>query len=164
MSFAAYSEQEPSVREQGLYAAQLARYDALFPREQMLVLIYEDIKKDPIAFMRRIYEFLGVDPTFVSSMVHDEINVARTPTLVPVDRGMHHTAEFLRRHGFDRLVHMIRKMGIPDMVRKLNTKEGKQRDAHTPYDHVAYARYFRDDVVRLGARIGRDMCSEWNIE
>jgi hypothetical protein len=95
-----------SAIEQGKYYEQLSRYRTLFKREQMLILIYEDIRKDPVAFMRAVYTFLGIDPTFVSSMVNSEINVARTPKYVLADRIMHHVSESLRAIGFDRFVHL----------------------------------------------------------
>jgi hypothetical protein len=163
VSFEEFSERETSVREQGRYTEQLERYLTYFHREQLLVLIYEDIRKDPVAFMRLIYEFLGIDPDFVSSMVHDEINVARTPKHIGIERVMHHTAEFLRRHGFDRLVHHIRKLGLPDLIRSVNTKEGAKRGEKPPYDRAALAAYFRDDVEKLSALLERDMNKEWNI-
>lgn len=163
MTFEEYRASEKSVCEQGFYTEQLARYSALFPKEQLLVLIYEDIKKDPILFMKRIYQFLGVDDTFVASMVHDEINVARTPKLIFIERVMHHIAEFLRKNGLDKFVHSIRKMGIPDIIRGFNTKEGKKQSVSPTYDREALAQYFHDDVTALSALIGRDMHSEWNI-
>lgn len=163
VSFETYSRSEESVQKQGLYSEQLQRYLKLFPREQMLILIYEDIKKDPIAFMKRIYQFLGVDDTFVSSMVNDEINVARTPKLVGPERAMHHIAEFLRSHGFDRFVHMIRKTGITEGIRALNTKEGANRSEPLPFDVVAYKRLFVEDVTSLSSLLDRDMRTEWSI-
>lgn len=163
MSFETFAAQEKSVLEQGKYAEQLERYFSFFPREQLLVLIYEDIKKDPVAFMRRIYEFLGVDPTFVSSMVHDEINVARTPKHIGIDRIMHHISETLRRAGFDRFVHVIRKSGLPDFVRSLNTKQGDTTKHTKSFDRAAFADYFREDVAKLSVRIGRDMVKEWSL-
>lgn len=163
VSFEAYMNDEQSVKKQGLYAEQLSRYLNIFPREQMLILIYEDIRKDPIAFMKRIYEFLGVDTTFVSSMVNDEINVARTPKLILPERVMHHTAEFLRRHGLDRFVHAIRKLGIPDMIRKVNTKEPPKKQENKSYNREALAEYFRADVAELSTILGRDLRKEWNM-
>ncbi len=163
LSFEEYADREPSVREQGLYAEQLDRYLALFPREQLLICIYEDIKKDSVGFMKRIYQFLGVDDSFVSSMVHDEINVARTPKFIGPERVMHHAAEFLRRHGLDRLVHVIRKAGIPDMLRSFNTKTENGKQEKPPYNRDELALYFVDDVVALSRIVGRDMRGEWNI-
>jgi hypothetical protein len=125
--------------------------------------VYEDIKKDPVLFMRRIYEFLGVDPTFVSSMVYEEINVARTPKQVWVDRVMHHTAEFLRKTGFDRLVHLVRQSGLPDVVRSMNTKAPQKTKHSQSYDRDLVRAHFVDDVTVLSTLIGRDMRREWNI-
>jgi hypothetical protein len=158
-SFEDFAKDEKSVLEQGLYSVQLERYFELFLREQILVLVYEDIKKDPKAFMKRIYQFLGVDDTFESSMLNSEINVARTPKAVFVDRFMHHVSEFLRSVGFDKLVHVIRKTGLPDLVRSGNTKEAKE----IVVDTTALKAYFKDDVQKLSNRIGRDLLSEWNI-
>lgn len=129
----------------------------------MLILIYEDIRKDPVAFMKRIYEFLGINPTFVSSMVNDEINVARTPKRVWVDRVMHHISEGMRKSGLDRVVHLIRKSGLPDLVRSMNTKP-QEKSAHTKtYDRDRERAFYRDDVKKLSGLVGRDMNAEWNI-
>ena len=48
-------------RQRGYYARQLRRYLGLFPREQILVLLYEDLVADACAFLKRICAFLGVD-------------------------------------------------------------------------------------------------------
>ncbi len=161
--FEVYAQGEVSVLEQGLYAEQIARYDKYFKKEQLLVLIYEDIKKDPVLFMKRIYEFLGIDASFVSSMVFDEINVARTPKHVVIDRVMHHISETLRKIGFDRFVHFVRKSGLPDMVRNLNTKP-KEKTVHTKtFEREPLVEHFKEDVRLLGIRLGRDMATEWNI-
>jgi Sulfotransferase family len=43
------------------YVEQLRRYHALFAREQVLVLIYDDFRSDNEATLRRVFGFLGVD-------------------------------------------------------------------------------------------------------
>ncbi len=163
VSFEEYKMNDVSVCEQGKYATQLERFYTHFPKEQILVLVYEDIKKDPVAFMKRIYQFLEINDSFVSSMVHSEINVARTPKIILVERVMHHIAEFLRRHGLDAIVHSIRKLGIPDLVRSFNTKEGKKQKRKPQYDREALVSYFHNDVTKLSGLLGRDMHVEWNI-
>ncbi|MGY1681897.1 sulfotransferase domain-containing protein [Geodermatophilus sp. SYSU D01176] len=45
------------------YAMQLERYFDHFPREQVLVVTSEGLRHDRAAVVRRVYEFLGVDPT-----------------------------------------------------------------------------------------------------
>jgi hypothetical protein len=48
-------------RHRGYYARQLRRYLDFFPREQMLILLYDDMVADCPAFLKRICAFLGVD-------------------------------------------------------------------------------------------------------
>jgi Sulfotransferase domain len=43
------------------YVEQLRRYHAVFPREQVLVIIYEDFRRDNEATLRQVLRFLGVD-------------------------------------------------------------------------------------------------------
>lgn len=51
-------------RQTGCYAEQLARYFTAFDRSQILVCLYDDLKRDSAALMHRVYSFLAVDPEF----------------------------------------------------------------------------------------------------
>ena len=46
----------------GLYADQLQRWFEHFPREQFLILDFQDLADDPVSVHRRTLAFLGVDP------------------------------------------------------------------------------------------------------
>lgn len=159
LSFEEYAREDESVVGQGRYAEQLLRYYALFPKEQILVLVYEDIRKDPQAFISKIYRHVGVRDDFVPSMLTSEINVARMPKLIFIERIMHHVSEFLRAIGLHALVHAIRKSGLPDFVRKGNTKE----ETPLTVDRDALKNAFKDDVQRLSQIMQRDLNTEWNI-
>ncbi|MDX1501694.1 MAG: sulfotransferase [Thermoanaerobaculia bacterium] len=52
----------------GFYAGQLRRYYELFPRQQILVLTYDEYVDRPDRCLHRIFEFLGVDPSFVPDL------------------------------------------------------------------------------------------------
>ena len=58
-----------------LYAPQLRRVLRSFPREQLLVLQLERCQANPVAELRRTYEFLGLDPDFVPGDHERPINV-----------------------------------------------------------------------------------------
>ncbi|NQY95629.1 MAG: sulfotransferase [Henriciella sp.] len=60
------------------YGEQLARYFELFPRDQFLIKRYEDYQADPDAFLRAVYEFIGVDPDFVPTK-SDKVNAGGVP-------------------------------------------------------------------------------------
>ena len=102
---------------------------------------------------------MGAD--FVPSMLTSEINVARTPKFVLIDRTMHHIAEALRRVGFDKLVFMFKKSGLPDMIRGANTDDDS---AHQEKPNVQkYASYFHEDTKKLSEYLERDMVKEWGL-
>jgi len=50
--------------DRGRYATQLKRLHEFFPREQVLVIQYEQCRQDPVAQYARTMSFLGVDPAF----------------------------------------------------------------------------------------------------
>ena len=49
----------------GMYGENLERYFSRFPRENIKVIIYEEMKANPSATLRDLYAFLGVDADFV---------------------------------------------------------------------------------------------------
>jgi hypothetical protein len=49
-------------RARGLYAEQLERFFAVFPREQVLVLLNEELDAAPVETYARVLEFLGAPP------------------------------------------------------------------------------------------------------
>lgn len=50
----------------GLYASQISRFLDVFPKSQILVIIYDEFKKSPDKTLDVIYKFIGVDSTKVN--------------------------------------------------------------------------------------------------
>ena len=62
--------------ERGFYYKQLKPYFKLFPRENILILFYEDLKKDPTTFIKNIFKFLGLNnTTFRPSLLNRKISI-----------------------------------------------------------------------------------------
>lgn len=89
---------------QGSYYRNLLPFYERFPREHILVLFYDDLKADPRAFASRLFDFIGVDPTFEPSVLHQVVLPAREP----------------RSHGFALLTYqtalLLRKLGLANLV------------------------------------------------
>jgi len=62
------------LRDTGFYAKHLKDYFEYFSREQILILFFEDIKKNPKDVIQRIYKFLEVDSTFLPTSVQKKVN------------------------------------------------------------------------------------------
>ncbi|MBD3311263.1 MAG: hypothetical protein GF349_02045 [Candidatus Magasanikbacteria bacterium] len=66
--------------ETGFYIDHIKRYLRYFSKEQLLILIYEDIKRDPQKFIKSIYNFLNVDDNFVPESLNKRVNVTGPKT------------------------------------------------------------------------------------
>lgn len=60
----------------GVYMRYIRKYLEYFPRENLLILPFEEMLTAPETFYRRIFDFLGVDPDFQS----DDFDEAFNPT------------------------------------------------------------------------------------
>jgi hypothetical protein len=92
--------------ERGLYARQLERVFALFPRAQVLVLQYERCVLSPMEQYRRTLEFLGVrDVLFRPQSVGKRLNASRTR--IELDRQTRRELEDAYRQDAERLVELL---------------------------------------------------------
>lgn len=134
--------------EIGFYAKQVQRYLDRFPREQIGIWIYEETKARPYEFVRELLEFLEVDSKFVPDMSKRYLE-PRIPRLFKPKALLRH-AKWLR----------ISKRFIPPAVRsalleKLYRPAGSI--AMEPRDRELMLEFYRDDIGRLEAILGRDL-------
>lgn len=74
MPFEEKLRRTPRLIQEGLYATNLRRYLGRFPREQVLVLLYDDLRRDPRAFLKAVYDHLGVEPVYREGLVTQQVN------------------------------------------------------------------------------------------
>ena len=61
---------------EGYYLDSIEQYLVYFPRDSLLILLYDDLIKNPLSVIRNVYEFLGVDAAFVPQSAMKRINGA----------------------------------------------------------------------------------------
>lgn len=134
------------------YAEQAQRYVDLFPREQLGFYLYDDFDADPVGFTRHVFEFLGVDASFVPDTTVRH-NVSGVPTR-PLIYQLAASARFnlLRRIGLAILPPKQRLRLLDYIVR-----HSRQPAVLSPDVHAELAEHFREDVGRLGELLGRDL-------
>lgn len=66
----------------GCYYSQLVSYLSWFPRKQILVLLFEEMKEDPTSTLSKIYNFLGIRNISVDT--HEPVNTSAQ--LAPLQR------------------------------------------------------------------------------
>ena len=67
-------EANPSYLDFSRYACQLDQYLDVFPREQVLVLVSEDLRSDRANAMARVYRFLGLGEESPPEVVEQEFH------------------------------------------------------------------------------------------
>jgi hypothetical protein len=132
-------------RESSLYADRLLAFYDAFPRAQIRVYLFDDLRRDTAGLMRDIFTFLGVDPGFVPnvSVKHNPSRVKRFPWL--------RNRAALRSR---RLVPQWLRSGLARLLSEFPDQ------APPPLDPVLRGRLtaeFRSDILRTQTMIEKDL-------
>jgi hypothetical protein len=148
------------------YAEQLRRYRERFPAEQVLVLIYDDLRAQNEATVRRVLRFLGVDDAAPVASVEANPTVAMRSQ--QLDDLVH--AVSVGRGPLSRAAKGAIKALTPPGVRRAALRTARRRfvvGAPAPPDERLMAELrgrFRPEVEALGAYLGRDLVSLWGYD
>jgi hypothetical protein len=145
------------------YVEQLRQYHELFGRENVLVLIYDDFRRENERVVRQVQRFLGVDDSL--AIEQSEAN--------PTVRVRSHRAEQLLeavtvgRGPFSRAAKGLLKTGVPKRRRRdalASVKRQIVSAAPPPTDEELMAelrRRFKPQVTALSEYLDRDLVSLW---
>ncbi len=130
------------------YHEQLSRYFDAFPRDQIHIVLFDDLKRSPQEFMQGVYRFLKVDAAFVPDFAtpHAPGGIPASPVLERL---------FIRSTRFPV------KAWVPkpaaNWLRRLRTRTMRQAP-HLPRElKQALTGHFRDDIARTSDLIGRSL-------
>jgi hypothetical protein len=160
-TFEDFIREDLDALERGKYAEQLSRYAARFPREQMLVVVLEDLVLDPDAQLIRIQRFLELQEPWVVDRADllprvNENFVVRYPTLY---RGARRAGHFLTdRFDQGRIASQVKRSRAMSMF-----KGGEIIETMTPELRSTLNAYYAPDVVRLRDEFGIDTAT-WGFE
>ncbi len=131
----------------GLYSAQVARYLDVFPREQVEIILYDELKADSLGTARRLYRFLGVDAAFEPRV--RRYNASEFPFSVWL--------QYCLAHGMDRGA--PERMGpIRSRLFRANGRYGAWRtEAFKPETRRRLLEAYRDDIMKTAALIARPL-------
>ncbi len=155
LSFEKAVKKDLEIVERGLYYKQLKRYFDLFPKENILVLIYEDIQKNPIAFIQKIYKFLEVDDKFIPEAANKRVFTTRKNWLMKYRikfQNGHRTGEWLIKNSkrlkiyyiIKKIIHFL--MPEPSNIIKIKPETRKYLQ-----------NFYREDIENLEKLLGRDL-------
>jgi hypothetical protein len=145
----------PDLLAQNAYGDQLARFLAVFPREQLLILFYDDLVADPAGFMARLFAYLQVDDRIQPAVIFRRVNPAvkaRSPLAARLTRLAADTLRRWQLHG------LLDRAKRSTAVRRLLFKESNP-GVDQP-DHRLNARLqtcFEPQIKQVETLTGRDL-------
>jgi len=61
----------------GMYVDHIERFEDAFDPEQIKLMYFDDLVDDDEAFIREVYDFVGVDSSFTPTIIDEKVNDAR---------------------------------------------------------------------------------------
>ena len=148
------------------YAEQLRRYRAVFAREQLLVLIYDDYRADNEATVRQVLRFVGADDTV--PIEPTEVNATVRIRSQPLDELVHSVS--VGRGPLSRAAKASLKALAPRRLRRAALEAVQRRLVLAPPPPVDEAlmlqlrRRFAPEVVALSEYLDRDLVALWGYD
>ena len=70
-------KQNPKYIQNMKYHSYIKKYYDLFSKDNVLILLHDDVKKNPRQVLKKTYSFLDVEPNFKPAVLNKQINNAR---------------------------------------------------------------------------------------
>jgi hypothetical protein len=142
-------------RDVGLYSAQLQRFYDVFPKDQIKVILFDQLLDNPSGTVRELYKFIGVAPD-----VDLNPDVRANVTKCPDDSNPLHrfiNGDNLARAALRKILPMPAREKLRNIARDALFKKPPQLD---PEERRRFLSLFQEDIKRLEKLIGHDL-SAW---
>ena len=150
------------------YAEQLRRFHAVFPPEQVLVLIYEDFRRDNEATLRQVLRFLDVDETHPIDQVETRpLKEVRSLRLHQMRRALRVAARNPAAAGpLPRAVNALARRQLRSGVLSAAFRRATYSTPRPPDEEfmLELRRRFRPQVAALSDYLGRDLARLWGYD
>ncbi len=158
-SFEEAVQARPDLLSRGLYARHLTPYFELFPADQRLCLIYDDLKSDPDAYANTVFTFLQVDPKLYQGVASERVLGSSAPRSVLLSKIVVAAAAVTRKLGYADIVSKVKGTRINKFLfRPFAPGEAPVLSSET---RERLQGHFLDDLSRLESMIGRDVAKRW---
>lgn len=127
----------------------LSRYFDAFPRSQIHVFLFDDLKRSPQRVVRDLYRFLGVDPGFLPDLTTPH-NVGGVPASMLLER-------LFTSHAIKAALEPWIPKRAADRVRRLRTRTLKKAPPLPAGLKEELTRRFTDDIAKTSELIGRSL-------
>nr|BAL58302.1 sulfotransferase [uncultured Chloroflexota bacterium] len=146
------------------YFEQVKRYLSIFPKNQVMIFLFDDMRKDHEEFIKKIERFLGI-MEFVPQNITEKVNVTGEPLLPVLNRSLAQFRNIARSHLPPWALDGIRQLGLAEgleQLRQLNRFHERSSSREVVKEEIRQwlMEYFREDIARLEDLLGVEL-SAW---
>lgn len=152
------------IRE-GFYAKNLEPFTTMFPGDNLRVFLYEDLMTDPVAVMRSIYKFIGVDDQFVPdvSLRYNESGIVRNSFLNKVYGQGGWVSRSLQTVLPGVYQKLKKNLSLKKRMQNLRRKNLEKRPIDPAVRRALTLDVYGEDIKRLEKLINRDLSVWLNV-
>jgi hypothetical protein len=156
-------EERPEMLELGNYSIQLKRYFDIFPANQLLVLLFDDLMIDHNQVLIAAEEFLGVE-NYVPEGTTQIVNLSGQARFWFLNRSISKIKNWIRDKGidYDRISYISKRIGLGsplNRLRRMNKSNTKRQQILGPAETKFLYEYYSEDIFLLEKIINRDLSS-----
>ncbi len=162
-SLKAAMKERPDLLASTFYYQQLKPYYDLFPRENIKVMLFDDLRSDNAELYKSYLDFLGLEHIIPDSL-NASSNVTQAPKFAGLTYFIQNTRHFITKHNLEFLIPILRKTGVVQLgtfIRdKWNVKKVDKKPKLDPELEQEMRQYYQEDIEKLETLLDRDL-SAW---
>ncbi|MEE9342436.1 MAG: sulfotransferase [Gammaproteobacteria bacterium] len=147
--------------DQGLYAKHLQRWYDVFPKEQVFVILFDEIIADKAGSAKRVFNYLGIDDKHNPAALNAKSNPSYMNKYKGLESFRGAAQQLVHKMGLDGLWQLLGKLGLKRLYAKVN-KMPSEAVMPTISDKTMalLAAAFKDDIEKLEVMLDKDL-SAW---
>lgn len=156
-----YWERNDLIKE-GFYHHNLSKYFRLFPKEQIRVYLFEDLKDNGSEVLKDIYKFLGVDPGFEMEKLirYNQSGIIKNKALDGII-GNHGIIPKMAKYVFGRHYDSLKEnTTMQSLLVKVRKQNLDRRPIDPEFKKILTREVYQSDIEKLQTLIDRDL-SHW---
>lgn len=161
-TFRKFAEENESIITLSRYHEQLVRYLKYFSRDQIHIVVFEDLISCPVTEMSEVYRFIGVDHKYRPTSGNTAANQTRNPRFKLIWSFVRPITRWLYNHNLSIVHHCLTSLGLKRFF--FSNKPLKNDCLRPTAEDIEWVRdRVADDVELLSKLTGRDMLGFWKL-
>lgn len=161
-SFADVINDDSEFINKAMFGKHLKKFYDLFPNENILLILHDEIRSDPDKVLKSVYTFLGTDPAFKPPSINSSVNPAKAPKSILFARLVSQTMNLLH---ILRLDMMSKELQSSKTLSRIYTALNKSVKDYPPLNDRDKEKVFelvKEDMKLLAEFSGKDLTMWFN--